>query len=157
MNASYDREALQRRIQAILDSEESREARLQAVCEALKTSVPHYDWVGFYLVDPGAEEELVLGPYAGEPTEHTRIKFGQGICGQAASTKETFIIQDVTQETNYLSCSPEVKSEIVLPIFSEGQLVGELDIDSHDLAPFSEGDQRLLDRICAWVAPHIVG
>ena len=64
-------------------------------------------------------------------------------------------MQDVTQETNYLSCSPDVRSEIVLPIFHEDQLVGELDIDSHDLAPFSEADRRLLDQICRWVAPHI--
>lgn len=155
MNATYDRDALRQRIRTILDSPRSREARLQAVCEELKTSVPHYDWVGFYLVDSEAEEELVLGPYAGEPTEHVRIKFGQGICGQAASTRETFVIQDVTQETNYLSCSPDVKSEIVLPIFKDDELVGELDIDSHDLAPFSEADRRLLDRICRWVALHI--
>jgi GAF domain-containing protein len=155
MNPSYDQEALRQRIQTILESPRSREARLQALCEELKTAVPHYDWVGFYLVDPDAEEELVLGPYAGEPTEHVRIKFGQGICGQAASTQETFIVQDVTQETNYLSCSPDARSEIVLPIFHEDQLVGELDIDSHDLAPFSEADRRLLDQICRWVAPHI--
>lgn len=155
MNTSYDRQALQQRIRAILESPRGYEAQLQAICKELKTSVPHYDWVGFYLVDSEAEEELVLGPYAGEPTEHVRIKFGQGICGQAASTHETFVIQDVTQETNYLACSPDVRSEIVVPIFKEGELVGELDIDSHDLAPFSEADRRLLDRICRWVAPHI--
>lgn len=155
MNASHNPDALLARIQAILNSSKSRQERLQAVCEELKASVPHYDWVGFYLVDPEAEEELVLGPYAGDPTEHTHIKFGQGICGQAASTKETFIIQDVTRETNYLSCSPEVQSEIVLPIFSDGRLVGELDIDSHRLAPFSEADQHLLNRVCEWIAPQI--
>jgi GAF domain-containing protein len=155
MHTTYDRNALQQRIRKILDSPRSREARLQAICEELKTAGPHYDWVGFYLVDSEVEGELVLGPYAGEPTEHVRIKFGQGICGQAASTRETFVIQDVTQETNYLSCSPDVKSEIVLPIFNEDELVGELDIDSHDLAPFSEADRRLLDRICRWIAPYI--
>ena len=155
MDSSYDPKAIRQRIRAILESPRSREARLQAICEELKTSVPHYDWVGFYLVDEEAEDELLLGPYAGEPTEHVRIKFGQGICGQAASTREPFIVQDVTQETNYLSCSPDVRSEIVLPIFNEDQLVGELDIDSHDLAPFSEADRRLLDQICTWVAPHL--
>ena len=126
---------------------------LERICAVLKDEVSHYDWVGFYLVDPDAERELVLGPYVGAPTEHTRIPFGKGICRQAAATESTFIVQDVTQETNYLSCSPDVRSEIVVPILKEDVIVGELDIDSHALAPFTDQDQAFLDAVCAQVAP----
>ncbi len=89
----------------------------------------------------------------GAPTDHTRIPFGKGICGQAAATENTFIVQDVTLETNYLSCSPDVRSEIVVPILKDGVVVGELDIDSHALAPFTDQDQAFLDAVCAQVAP----
>jgi L-methionine (R)-S-oxide reductase len=130
----------------------SLEARLQALCQFLKDHVAHYDWVGFYLVDPNVERELVLGPYAGAPTEHTRIPFGQGICGQAAATEQTFIVQDVALESNYLSCSPDVRSEIVLPILKGDAILGELDIDSHQLAPFTDEDARCLGAICDLVA-----
>jgi GAF domain-containing protein len=128
---------------------------LYAVCKLLRDRVDHYDWVGFYLVDCEKERELVLGPYVGEPTEHTNIGFGQGICGQAADTGKLFLIQDVSREDNYLSCSPEVRSEIVLPIFHEGMLVGELDIDSHQFEPFSDLDTELLGGICAIVSSYI--
>jgi len=130
-----------------------RDAKLHAICALLEREVPHYDWVGFYLVDPARERELVLGPFVGAPTEHTRIAFGQGICGQAADTEMTFVIQDVSQETNYLSCSPHVKSEIVVPIFKDGAVAGEIDIDSHALAPFTNADNAFLERVAALVAP----
>jgi len=130
-----------------------RDEILERICAALKDEVPHYNWVGFYLVDPDAERELVLGPYVGAPTDHTRISFGKGICGQAAATENTFIVQDVTLETNYLSCSPDVRSEIVIPILKEDVIVGELDIDSHALAPFTDQDQAFLNTVCARVAP----
>ena len=129
----------------------SRDEALTRVCRLLKEAVPHYDWVGFYLV--AGERELVLGPYAGEPTEHTRIAFGSGICGQAADREETFVVQDVRRETNYLSCSPSVRSEIVVPIFAESRLVGELDIDSHKLATFSAADREFLEEVARRVAP----
>ena len=99
----------------------------------LKGKVEHYDWVGFYLVDETAAHQLVLGPFVGDLTDHVEIAFGQGVCGQAAEIGQTFVVQDVMAETNYLSCSDSVKSEIVVPIFKDGHLVGELDIDSHTL------------------------
>ena len=89
----------------------------------------------------------MLSPYVGEPTEHTRIPFGKGICGQAAERKETFLIQDVSKQTNYLSCSPKVKSEIVVPIFKNGDIVGQIDIDSHTISPFTQDDQQFLEEI----------
>ncbi len=141
------------KVNEIVNTEDlDRDAKLHAICALLHQCVAHYDWVGFYLVDPTRERELVLGPFVGAPTEHTRIAFGQGICGQAAETEMTFVIQDVTQETNYLSCSPHVKSEIVVPIFKDSVIVGELDIDSHTLAPFTKDDHVFLEQVAGLVA-----
>lgn len=146
-------ETLLAEVRAILAGNLERDAKLTAVCHKLAEHVPYYNWVGFYLVDPMRERELVLGPFIGAPTEHTRIAFGQGICGQAAEREQTFIIQDVRAESNYLSCSAHVKSEIVVPIFRDGVVLGELDIDSHTLAPFSAADRQILEHIAALVAP----
>ena len=131
-----------------------REA-LQAICTLLRQSVPHYDWVGFYIADASGQF-LDLGPYDGAPTEHTRIAFGRGICGQAAATGKAFVVDDVTKETNYLACSLAVKSEIVLPIFAPGcnnKVVAELDIDSHTLGAFAPEDRAFLERVCELVGP----
>jgi GAF domain-containing protein len=134
----------------IVRSDLSRNAKLQRICELLHREVDYYDWVGFYITD-GDTHELLLGPFVGDPTEHTRIAFGQGICGQAAERKETFTVQDVSKEENYLSCSPHVRSEIVVPILRDGHVLGELDIDSRSLSPFGPQDTELLEGICAMV------
>lgn len=133
------------------DSEESSEV-LEKVASLLRREVEYYDWVGFYLAD-SEEEELILGPYDGEPTEHVRIDYGEGICGQSAETRETFTVPDVAQENNYLSCSPKVKSEIVVPVFVEGEVVGEIDIDSHEIDPFSSEDEVFLKDLARELAP----
>lgn len=133
---------------ALLQQPGSRDEKLALVARFLHDSVAIFDWVGFYLVDPNAERELILGPYTGAHTDHTRIAFGQGICGQAAETLKTFVVQDVSKETNYLSCSSNVNSEIVLPLFKNGVFVGELDIDSHALAPFTDEHKTVLEGIC---------
>ena len=127
---------------------------MQEICDLLHRSVAHYDWVGFYLVDPNEERMLELGPYCGEPTDHVRIPFGRGICGQAAESLKTFVVQDVNAEGNYLACSTFVKSEIVLPILKDGKLLGELDIDSHTHSPFTPGDEAFLQKVCNLVAQH---
>lgn len=124
---------------------------LEMICDLLDKHVPYYNWTGFYIMDD--EGMLNLGPYVGEPTEHTKIPVGKGICGQAAQTKMTFIVQDVSQETNYLSCSPRVKSEIVVPIFkNDGSVYGEIDIDSHYIAPFDDRDREFLE----WIAKQLM-
>lgn len=133
-------------IQQQMDSNLDTQEKLRVVCRLVREHVPKYDWVGFYIVS--SNKELILGPYAGEPTEHTHIRFGQGICGQAAEQKKTLVVQDVKKETNYLSCSPKVQSEIVLPIFRNGEIIGELDVDSHRLAAFDESDRAFLEDIC---------
>lgn len=136
----------------VIHGQMDRDEKLMTICRLLKENVNHYDWVGFYMVDPEKERELVLGPYAGEPTEHIRIPFGKGICGQAAENKSTFTVQDVSKETNYLACSSHVKSEIVIPILKNKNIVGELDIDSHQISPFTKNDKKFLENICELIS-----
>jgi len=135
------------RIRAIIGNT-SRETALKRVCAILHENIPRYDWVGFYLVDPANSRELVLGPFVGAPTEHVRIPFGKGVCGQAAEKRATIVVQDVTHEANYLSCGINVKSEIVLPLMKGTLLLGELDIDSHTTAAFTDADTAFLTAVC---------
>ncbi len=148
-----DFERLLERVALVVQSRAGNTAALQTVAELLRQEVPHYDWVGFYVVDREKPGELVLGPFSGAATEHVRIPFGKGICGQAAARRETFVVDDVSKETNYLSCNPDVKSEIVVPIFRGDRVVAELDIDSHSAAPFTEKDRRALQELCRIVTP----
>jgi len=117
-----------------------------SISRLLKSEVPHYDWVGFYLLDP-QNNQLVLGPYTGATTDHTHIPVGKGICGQVAASKQTMVVQDVTKQDNYLACSMDVQSEIVVPILKNGQFVAEIDIDSHANAPFTSEDELFLSAI----------
>jgi len=110
--------------------------------------LPYYNWVGFYMLDPQDESVLVLGPYHGAPTDHVRIPVSEGICGAAVAQGETVIVDDVSADPRYLSCSIETKSEIVVPIRVRGQIVGEIDIDSHDLSAFGPEDRTFLEE-CA--------
>ncbi|MEA1884841.1 MAG: carboxymuconolactone decarboxylase family protein [Thermotogota bacterium] len=135
------------RIQKIVNAQGEKDEKLQRICQLLKDEIEYYDWVGFYLVDPKKDRELILGPFVGTPTDHKRIKFGDGICGQAAEKEISFVVQDVNLETNYLSCSPEVKSEILSPIFKGGKVVGEIDLDSHTVNPFTEEDRFFLEEV----------
>lgn len=141
------------RANEIVENEQaSRNEKLEIICKLLAEEVDVFDWVGFYLVDPNADRELVLGPYVGEATDHTRIPFGKGICGQAAETNETFVVQDVSKEDNYLACSVDVKAEIVVPVKKEGRFVAELDIDSHSRDSITEEHRIMLEEICKIVA-----
>jgi len=125
---------------------------LQRICDYLRSEVDHYDWVGYYLAVPG-ERLLVLGPFSGAPTEHLRIPYGRGICGQAAELDSTFVVPDVTEQENYLACSLATKAEIVLPVRHNGEFVAELDIDSHTRDPFTQEDTVLLEAVCLITAP----
>ena len=138
---------LEKSIAAILKGNRDKGRKLKAICKLLKDAVTYYDWVGYYAVNKDKPDELILVAFEGEPTEHVRIAFGEGVCGQAAELKKSIVSQDVTKETNYLSCSQEVKSEIVIPIFRRNKIVGELDIDSHTASPFTVGDEIFLARI----------
>ena len=122
---------------------------MQAICQLLHDRMLKYNWVGFYLLEPGAEPPvLVLGPFVGAMTPHTRIPLDQGICGAAAASGHTVVVDDVSQDSRYLACSLETKSEIVVPVFAHGNVAGELDIDSHFPAAFRAEDQQLV-RHCA--------
>ena len=115
-----------------------------------------YNWVGFYMLEAGAQPPaLVLGPFQGAMTPHTRIPLNDGICGAAASSGKTVVVDDVTKDPRYLACSLETKSEIVAPIFVRGQVVGELDIDSHFPAAFALEDQTLVERCAAIVGAKL--
>ena len=124
---------------------------LPQICKVLKQEVYHYDWVGFYILDPG-KNELDLGPFVGKPTPHTHIPVGKGICGQVAESSQTMVVQDVTQVDNYISCGLDVQSEIVVPILKDAKFVAELDIDSHSPAPFQPDDLTFLSNICDLLA-----
>jgi putative methionine-R-sulfoxide reductase with GAF domain len=127
---------------------------LDAVVELLHHRVDHYSWVGIYLMD--GPDELVLGPYRGKPSPHTRIPLNQGICGAAASQKATVIVPDVNADARYLACSLETKSEIVVPIMHRGRCLGEIDIDSDQPDAFGADDQELLENIAARLAPMLI-
>ncbi|MDP6363354.1 MAG: GAF domain-containing protein [Candidatus Poseidoniia archaeon] len=126
-----------------------RGAALREIAQLLDSRVEHYDWIGFYLVDG---RELVLGPYVGAPTEHVRIPFGRGVCGQVAESGETLVVPDVAAEANYLSCGSAVRSEVVIPIHADGMVVAQLDIDSHTRDPFSRAEVEFLQRLCVRLA-----
>lgn len=151
--ATEQHQAIIDRVRKIVgQSDQARDAKLQQICELLSEEVEVFDWVGFYLVDPEADRELVLGPFVGEATEHTRIPFGKGICGQAAETNETFVVQDVNEAENYLSCSIHVKAEIVVPVKKESEFVAELDIDSHTKDSLTDEHRAMLEEVCEVVA-----
>ncbi|MBT8272035.1 MAG: GAF domain-containing protein [Flavobacteriaceae bacterium] len=136
--------------QIVSNDNDTVENRLFKTCDLLKESVPYYDWVGFYFRN-GKKEELRLGPYVGEPTDHTIIPFGKGICGQVAVSNENFVVPDVKAQNNYIACSIDVKSEIVIPIFVEGDNIGQIDIDSKTIDPFTPEDERFLEFVCSEV------
>jgi len=144
-------EHIKTQINSIIDSGFLVEKKLQAICDFLKSEVVYYDWVGFYFKN-GDKNELKLAQYAGEPTEHIIIPFGKGICGQVAVSNKTFVVQDVSEHKNYISCGWKVKSEIVIPIFVNEKNIGQIDIDSHTANPFTEKDKEILEFICAKVS-----
>lgn len=142
---------IRNKIDQILGSTESVHKKLLDVCILLRESVEHFHWVGFYFVN-GGKNELKLSEFSGKPTEHTIIPFGKGICGQVAVSNQNFVVQDVSEQDNYISCGLDVKSEIVVPIFVDGKNIGQIDIDSHDISPFTEEDEKLLEYVCGKVA-----
>lgn len=130
---------------------------MKEVVRLLHTRMTKYNWVGFYMIEqePSGEPVLVLGPFQGAMTPHTRIPLHQGICGAAASTGKTVVVDDVSTDQRYLACSIETKSEIVVPIFAKGKVVGELDIDSHFSAAFKNEDRELVEFCAKLVSKYL--
>ena len=142
---------LKPKISDLVSNSSSLDKTLKDVCELLKYSVPYYDWVGFYFKN-GEKEELKIGPYAGLATDHTIIPFGKGVCGQVAVSSENLVVPDVNAQDNYIACSLNVKSEIVIPLFVNNINIGQIDIDSNTADPFNREDERFLEFVCESVA-----
>lgn len=138
-------------VTAIAQAPDAKAAMHLAV-ERLKAELPHYTWVGIYLLEG---DELVLGPYLGKPSPHVRIPLNRGICGAAASQQQTIIVDDVSSDPRYLACSLETRSEIVVPIMRGGRVLGEIDIDSDRPAAFGAEDRGLLERVAQALAQRM--
>lgn len=140
-------ELLKPQVQAILaDQNHTRDEKLLNICKLLESNISYYTWVGFYFANHDTQT-LHLGPYVGAPTDHTVIPFGKGICGQVAVSNKNFVVPDVTAQDNYIACSFTVKSEIVVPLFVNGVNIGQIDIDSNVLDPFTIDDERFLEFV----------
>jgi L-methionine (R)-S-oxide reductase len=145
----------QQAIDRVLNRGGRDEEVLQEVADVLHDSVDHYSWVGIYLVDG---DDLVLGPWKGpQATEHVRIPVGQGVCGAAAASGATEVVDDVHADPRYLACFPSTRSEIVVPIAHEGTVVGEIDIDSDRPAAFGDDDREFLERIAVQISRAAAG
>jgi len=145
-------EILKPQIESMLSNLElTVDDRLLQVCQLLEKEVEYYNWVGFYFKNDD-KNELKLGPYVGAPTDHTIIPFGKGICGQVALSNQNFVVPDVSAQDNYIACSFTVKAEIVVPIFVNGENIGQIDIDSNTIDPFTETDERFLEFVCKKVS-----
>ncbi|MBP6576942.1 MAG: GAF domain-containing protein [Chryseobacterium sp.] len=142
---------LKKRLSTILDSPQDTNVKLLKICQVLDKEISYYNWTGFYFKN-GDKDELALGPYVGAVTDHVIIPYGKGICGQVAVSGETFVVPDVHAQDNYLSCSIDTKAEIVVPIFKNGENIGQIDIDSHSIDPFTKEDEEMLKWLCDEVA-----
>jgi L-methionine (R)-S-oxide reductase len=140
------------RVRTALGKAADAESAMEAVVETLKDALPDYTWVGIYLLDGN---ELVLGPFRGKPSPHTRIPLGRGICGAAAAEKATIIVDDVNSDPRYLACSVDTRSEIVVPIMQGTEVLGEIDVDSDRAAAFNAEDGALLEAVAALLAPRL--
>ncbi len=145
------KELLKNNLTNLLKQHKSVDERLQDICNFLQTKIPYFDWVGFYFAN-NSTKTLHLGPFAGLPTDHTVIPFGKGICGQVAVSNETFLVDDVKAQNNYISCNMHVKSEIVVPIIANGINIGQIDIDSNTLNAFSKADKELLEWLTSQIS-----
>ena len=123
----------------------------KSLVQWLDKEVSYYNWTGFYFMND-EKQQLEIGPYVGAYTDHTVIPYGRGICGQVAVSGKTFEVPDVHAQDNYLACSLATKSEIVVPIYKGENLIGQIDIDSHELDPFTQEDHDLLEAVANFVA-----
>ena len=149
-----DRNDLLTAIRSAVAASPNANAAMKQAVQLLKDAMPHYSWVGIYLIDG---DELVLGPFLGKPSPHTRIPLGRGICGAAATEKATIIVDDVNADPRYLACSIETRSEIVVPIMNGPEVLGEIDIDSDQPAAFGPADRALLEQVAPLLGEALSG
>ncbi len=131
------------------------ESLQQVIVKTIAQNLSYCNWTGFYMLDPNDDQTQILGPYIGAPTPHVRIPITEGICGAAAASGETVIVDDVNADPRYLSCSIQTKSEIVVPIYAHGKVTGEIDIDSHAPAAFNQTDRKFLEEAASIVGAYI--
>jgi L-methionine (R)-S-oxide reductase len=158
MLSAVDTRQLSQELDLVAEAAGTVEELMSIVVARLRERVPRYDWVGFYMIEKGRgghPDMLVLGPYIGAQTPHKRIPLDQGICGAAASSGQTVVVDDVNQDPRYLACSISTKSEIVAPVYVRGKVVGELDIDSHTPAAFNSDDRRLVEHCAELVGRYL--
>jgi GAF domain-containing protein len=149
---------LTREIDALAEAADSVDYLMSMIVGRLQEHLGHFNWAGFYMIEkglPGEAPMLVLGPFVGAETPHKRIALNQGICGAAVTQGQTVVVDDVNSDPRYLACSIDTKSEIVVPIFVNGSVVGELDIDSHTPAAFGPDDRRLVEHCAALVGRYL--
>ncbi len=146
-----ERETAEAIAREVAEAPDSPSAMVRAVA-GLKAYHPRYTWVGIYLLDG---DELVLGPFLGRPTPHTRIPLDRGLCGAAAREQRTIVVDEVSADPRYLACSLETRSEIVVPILAGRRVLGEIDIDSDEPAAFGPGDRALVERVAAALAARL--
>jgi len=145
-------------LNALADAAENVEDLMSTIVSGLQERLHYFDWVGFYMIEQGRLGEdpmLVLGPYVGAETPHKRIPLNQGICGAAVSSGQTVVVDDVNADPRYLACSIQTRSEIVAPVFVKGNVVGELDVDSHIPAAFAGEDRKLVEHCAALVGNYL--
>jgi L-methionine (R)-S-oxide reductase len=147
-----DRDGLLTAISSAIAAAPAPKSAMEQAVRLLKDAIPHYTWVGIYVLEG---DELVLGPYVGKPSPHTRIPLGRGICGAAATEKATIVVDDVNADPRYLACSIETRSEIVVPIMRGTDVLGEIDIDSDRPAAFGPHDRALLEPVAALLADRL--
>jgi len=139
-------------VRAAIDTAPTATAAMERTVTLLQQRFGHYSWVGVYLLEG---DELVLGPFVGKPSPHTRIPLGRGICGAAATERQTIVVDDVNADPRYLACSIETRSEIVVPILHGDAVLGEIDIDSDRPAAFGSPDRELLEWVATRLAPRL--
>jgi GAF domain-containing protein len=153
---SSNLEDVQRDAEHLSKTSRDADELMKGLVKLIHERLLKYNWVGFYMLEPGAQPPmLALGAFEGAMTPHTRIPLNQGICGAAASSGKTVVVDDVASDPRYLACSLETKSEIVVPVFVKGKVAGELDIDSHFPAAFGREDQAFVEHCAALVGKKL--
>jgi len=152
---NYEMQELLAEIRQLTSSAPSLESLQDRIAQAIAAHLSYCNWTGFYMIDPLDPAALILGPFVGDPTPHVRIPITQGICGAAVASGEALIVDDVNADPRYLSCSIKTKSEIVVPIYANGSVVGEIDIDSHTPAAFTESDRAFLEEVARLIGTYI--